>query len=170
MNGRRAAGVQKALSQAEVHAQLSKPAAAPDPVGGEGEDQSGDDAGDEEASGETQAVRARSPGQHGRQSYGEKLKEHGQLRLCRRSSQSGQQEGSSSNPVPGLTGQVESESSGSNCARLAAGQGSAENGEGQHRDGQNGQIAQQRLRRRARAAQAGIDQRHSGDGQWSQKK
>src|ERR1019366_7762864 len=102
----RAAAIEEARAQTKVHAQLRQPTAAPDPVSDEGEDYGGEQSGNREACGETQTVRARSPGQQRGQRHRKKLKEQRQLRLLRGRAEATQKDGSFSEPTPRLARQL----------------------------------------------------------------
>ena len=89
-------------------------------------------------------------------------KSSGKLRMERGRAQAAEQKRSGAEPVPRLAGQMKDVAP---AAGKAAGQGRAEDGKDNGGDGDDGQVAEQRLRSGAGAAKAGIDERHAGDGE-----
>ena len=158
VDGSGAAGIEEAGAEGEVDAQLGEPAAAPDPMGEEREDEGGEDGSRGRTRGEPPAVRTRAPGNEHGEGYGEELKEHGELRTGRGSAETAQQQGACASPVPRLSGELEDVRGGT------VGEGGADQREGNDGNGHHDQAAEQRLRRRTGAAQAGVDEGHAGNG------
>jgi len=168
VDGGRAAAVEKAFAEREVDAQLGQPAARPDPMREERKDGCCQKRGDGAAGAEAQAIRARTPRNQRGQGYCQEFKEQRELRLGRSGAQAAEEKRTRAKPVPGLAGK------GKDVARAAGrtveipGEGSAYQGKDDNGHGHHGEVAQQRLRSRAAAAQPGIDERHTGDGQRRQ--
>jgi hypothetical protein len=130
-------------------------------MGDEGEDEGGEQRGQRASGAEAKTVGTRTPRNEGGHGDGQEVKEEAQLCRCGGGAQSGQEQAAATYPVPGLTGSAKGVSEvGDRSSQAGADQ---REGDGGHRNDK--QAPQQRLGRRARAPQAGIDERQAGEGQ-----
>ena len=142
MDRGRAAAVEKARAQVEVETQLGQPAAGPDPVRGEREDDGGHHGGGRAAGQDSPAVHSGAPGQERGQGHGQEFKQQSQLRVRRSRAHAAEQEGCRTQPVPALAGQPKAVTRAAGGSGRVAGEGRAHHGKDDDRNGHDDEAAE----------------------------
>ena len=112
-------------------------------MSGDWKHKGGHERGDGASGGKAEAIGSRAPGNKGGKRDGEELEQERKLRLGRGCAKAGKEKRACAEPVPGLAGKVEYVA---RAARERAGEGGADEGKDDCRDGDDGQIAKEGLR------------------------